>query len=88
MADNWTCEAKKGHDGHERSPDPGRDPHRRREGNPGVELHPLIVHEWRDDHRLSRRSLLWIVDHADADDPHPIASVIAALRMTEVQPPS
>ena len=53
-----------------------------------VELHPLIVHEWRDDHRLSRRSLVWIVEHAEAGVAHPIASVIAALRMTEVQPPS
>ena len=53
-----------------------------------MELHPLIVHEWLDDHCLSRRSLVWIVEHAEADDPHPIASVIAALRMTEVQPPS
>jgi hypothetical protein len=53
-----------------------------------VKLHPLIVHEWRDDHCLSRRSLMWIVEHAEADDPKPIASVIAALRTTEVQPPS
>ena len=53
-----------------------------------MELHPLIVHEWRDDHRLSRRSLMWIVANADDDDPHPIASVIAALRMTDVQPSS
>jgi hypothetical protein len=53
-----------------------------------VELHPLIVHEWRDEHRLSSRSLAWIVEHAEADDPHPIASVIATLRMTGVQPPS
>lgn len=51
-----------------------------------MELHPLIVSEWRDDHRLSMRSLLWIVEHARAGDPHPIASVIAALRMAEVQP--
>ena len=53
-----------------------------------VELHPLIVHEWRDDHRLSRRSLVWIVEHAEADDPHPITSAIAALRIVEIQPPS
>ena len=53
-----------------------------------MELHPLIVHEWRDDHRLSSRSLAWIVEHAEADDPHPIASVIATLRMTEAQPTS
>ena len=53
-----------------------------------MELNPLIVTEWRDDHRLSRRSLLWIVEHVDADDPHPIASVIAALRTSEVETPS
>lgn len=51
-----------------------------------MELHPLIVHEWRDDHRLSKRSLLWIVEHTGAD-PHPIASVINALRMTEAHTP-
>ncbi len=53
-----------------------------------MELHPLIVHEWRDHHRLSPRSLAWIVEHAAAHDPHPIASVIATLRMTEAQTPS
>ena len=53
-----------------------------------VELHPLIVHEGRDDHRPSRCSVVWNVEHAEAHDPNPIASVIAALQMTEVQPPS
>ena len=53
-----------------------------------VELHPLIVNEWRDHHRLSPPSWAWIVEHTEAHDPHPIASVIATLRMTEVQPPS
>ena len=51
-----------------------------------MELHPLIVHEWRDHHRLSPRSLAWIVEHAAAHDP-PIASVINALRMTEAPTP-
>ena len=50
-----------------------------------VELNSLIVDEWRDTRRLSRRSLLWIVTHADVDDPHPVASTIAALRMTDAQ---
>lgn len=53
-----------------------------------MELDPLIVHEWRDDHRLSRCSLMWIVEHAEAGDPNPIASVIATLRMMDAQPPS
>jgi len=47
-----------------------------------VELHPLVLSEWREDHRLSRRSLLWIHDHADADDPHPVATAVAMLRAT------
>jgi hypothetical protein len=53
-----------------------------------VELQPLIVHKWRDHRRPASGSLAWIVEHAGAHDPHPIASVIAALRMTEAQPPS
>jgi hypothetical protein len=47
-----------------------------------VELHQLVVFEWREDHCLSRRSLLWIHDHADADDPHPVATAVAMLRAT------
>jgi hypothetical protein len=57
-------------------------------GRTVVELNPLIVNEWRDDHRLSRSSLLWIVEHVDTGDQHPITSVIAALRLTEVETPS
>jgi hypothetical protein len=45
-----------------------------------VELHPLVTLEWRDDHRLSMRSLMWIEDHADPGDTHPIATAIAQLR--------
>ena len=45
-----------------------------------MELHPLVYHEWRDDHHLSRRSLIWIRDHADVGDPHPITTAIAQLR--------
>lgn len=48
-----------------------------------MEFHPLIVHEWHDDHRLSRRSLLWIVEHAELGDVHPIVTAIAALRLLE-----
>ena len=44
-----------------------------------MELHPLVRLEWRDDHRLSRRSLMWIEDHADPGDLHPIATAIAQL---------
>ncbi len=52
-----------------------------------MELNPLIVDEWRDTRRLSRRSLLWIVANADGDDPHPVASTIAALRNRDAQTP-
>lgn len=45
-----------------------------------MELHPLVRHEWRDDHRLSRRSLIWIDEHADPDDPSPVITAIAQLR--------
>jgi hypothetical protein len=47
-----------------------------------VELHPLVLCEWRQDHCLSRRSLMWIHDHADVDDPHPVATAVAQLRAT------
>jgi hypothetical protein len=40
----------------------------------------LVRIEWREDHRLSRRSLIWIEQHADPDDTHPVASAIAQLR--------
>ena len=45
-----------------------------------MELHDLIRHEWRDDHRLSKRSLIWIHDHAEPDDPNPVTTAIAQLR--------
>jgi hypothetical protein len=45
-----------------------------------MELHPLVYHEWRDDHLLSRRSLIWIHDHADPGDPHPLQTAIDQLR--------
>ena len=45
-----------------------------------MELHPLVYHEWQDDHHLSRRSLIWIRDHAEPGDPHPTATAIAQLR--------
>lgn len=45
-----------------------------------MELHPLVALEWREDHSLSRRSLIWIRDHADVDDPHPVATAVAQLR--------
>lgn len=45
-----------------------------------MELHPLVYHEWRDDHHLSRRSLLWIHQHADPGDHNPVVTAIAQLR--------
>ena len=45
-----------------------------------MELHSLVRHEWAEDHMLSRRSLIWIHDHADPSDPHPVATAIAQLR--------
>lgn len=45
-----------------------------------MELHPLICLEWREDHALSMRSLLWIEQHADEGDLHPIVTAIAQLR--------
>ena len=36
-----------------------------------MELHPLVRLEWREDHRLSMRSLIWIEEHADPGDVHP-----------------
>ena len=45
-----------------------------------MDLHPNVRHEWTADHRLSRRSLLWIHDHADPGDPHPVVTAVAELR--------
>jgi len=45
-----------------------------------MELHDLVRHEWHDEHRLSRRSLIWIHAHADPDDPMPIVTAITQLR--------
>ena len=45
-----------------------------------MELHDLVRHEWNDDHRLSRRSLIWIDEHADPGDRNPIITAIAQLR--------
>ena len=45
-----------------------------------MELHDLVRYEWRDDRRLSRRSLLWIEAHAEPGDAHPIVTAVAQLR--------
>jgi hypothetical protein len=45
-----------------------------------MEIDPSVQLEWREDHCLSRRSLRWIVEHADPHDPHPVATAIAQLR--------
>ena len=52
-----------------------------------MELHPLVVIEWREDHTLSRRSLIWIHDHAEPEDPHPIVTAIGQLREMSVACP-
>lgn len=49
-----------------------------------MELHPLVLLEWRDDHRLSRRSQIWIEEHADPGDCHPIATAIEQMRAAGV----
>jgi hypothetical protein len=45
-----------------------------------MELHDLVRHEWTDDHLLSRRSLIWIHEHADPGDLQPVVTAIAQLR--------
>jgi hypothetical protein len=45
-----------------------------------MEIDPLVQAEWREHRCLSRRSLIWIRDHADPGDPHPVATAIAELR--------
>lgn len=45
-----------------------------------MELHPLVYHEWREDHMLSHRSLIWIHEHADEGDAHPVLTAIEQLR--------
>jgi hypothetical protein len=54
------------------------------EGDDAMELHPLVKMEWREDHSLSRRSMIWIHDHADPDDPHPVQTAIDQLRAERV----
>lgn len=49
-----------------------------------MDLHPLVQLEWREDHALSMRSLLWIEDHAEEGDSHPIVTAIAQLRAQHV----
>ena len=45
-----------------------------------MELHDNVRWEWREDHVLSRRSLIWIHDHAEPGDAHPLQTAIAQLR--------
>ena len=45
-----------------------------------MELHPLVYQERREDHCLSRRSLLWIEQHAEPGDLHPVVTAIHQLR--------
>ena len=53
-----------------------------------MELHPLVALEWRDDHALSRRSLIWIREHAEPGDPHPVTTAVAQLRAEHVDQPT
>jgi hypothetical protein len=48
-----------------------------------MELHPLVLIEWREDHALSRRSLIWIEENADPGDLHPIVTALAWLRAND-----
>jgi hypothetical protein len=48
-----------------------------------MELHELVTLEWREDHVLSKRSLIWVRDHAQPGDPHPVATAIEQLRREE-----
>jgi hypothetical protein len=45
-----------------------------------MELHPLVYHEWNDDHWLSKRSLIWIHEHAEPGDPNPVCTALLQLR--------
>jgi hypothetical protein len=45
-----------------------------------MELHDLVRHEWNDDHRLSKRSVIWIHEHAEPGDPSPVVTAINQLR--------
>jgi hypothetical protein len=49
-----------------------------------MELHPLVCLEWREEHRLSMRSLIWIEEHAEPGDTHPIVTAITQLRALAV----
>ena len=53
-----------------------------------MELHPLVYQEWRDDHCLSRRSLMWIEAHADPGDPHAVTTAIDQLRRGRADRPT
>jgi hypothetical protein len=48
-----------------------------------MELHQFVRTEWHDYHWLSRQTLGWIRDHADRDDPRPITTALAQLRLGE-----
>lgn len=48
-----------------------------------MDFHPLILHEWFDDHSLSKRSLIWIHDNADPAEVYPVAAAIRELRAME-----
>jgi hypothetical protein len=45
-----------------------------------MELHDLVRHEWNDEGLLSKRSVIWIHEHADPGDASPVVTAIAQLR--------
>ena len=45
-----------------------------------MELPEVVRAEWRERHCLLRPSTLWLEEHADAGDLHPVVSAIAQLR--------
>jgi len=45
-----------------------------------VELPESVRAEWRERHCLLRPSTLWLEEHADAGDLHPVVTAIAQLR--------
>ena len=47
-------------------------------------LHPLVQLEWREEHALTQRSLIWIREHAEPRDPHPLRTAIDQLRAERV----
>ena len=52
-----------------------------------MELPEVVRSEWRERHCLLRPSTLWLEEHADAGDLHPVVSAIAQLRAESEREP-